>query len=96
MLVIAFPDWALHSGQSSLQGSPVTMTAVDEETPTGNLPRWPTAAGAKITMLTRTCSGSSVTAKSKTRSATTGSVSVTHVRDVSPEEMQQAAQKACS
>ena len=91
MLVDEFPDW--HSfGPKSLKGSPVTIhlyvRAVDA------FFKQAVAAGAKITMPLEDTFWGDRYGKLEDPFGHQWSVA-THVRDVKPEELQEAAQKAC-
>lgn len=91
MLVDEFPDWGCF-GPKSLKGSPVTIHLyVDDADATFERA---VAAGAKITMPLEDMFWGDRYGKLEDPFGHQWSVA-THVRDVSPEEMQQAAQKAC-
>jgi len=92
MLVDEFPDWGSF-GPKSLKGSPVTIHIYVEDVD-GFVAR-AAAAGAKITMPLQDMFWGDRYCKLEDPFGHQWSVA-THVRDVSPEEMQQAAQKACS
>lgn len=91
MLVDEFPDWGC-LGAKALKGSPVTIHLyVDDADATFERA---VAAGAKITMPLEDMFWGDRYGKLEDPFGHQWSVA-THVRDVSPEEMQQAAQKAC-
>lgn len=92
MLVDEFPDWGAF-GPKSLKGSPVTMHLYVEDVDA--FVAHAAAAGAKITMPLQDMFWGDRYCKLEDPFGHHWSVA-THVRDVSPEEMQQAAQKACS
>lgn len=92
MLVDEFPDWG-SLGPKSLKGSPVTIHLYVEDVDV--FVAHAAAAGAKITMPLQDMFWGDRYAKLDDPFGHHWSVA-THVRDVSPEEMQQAAQKACS
>ena len=92
MLVDEFPDWGSF-GPKSLKGSPVTMHLYVEDV--DSFVAHAVAAGAKITMPLQDMFWGDRYGKLEDPFGHHWSVA-THVRDVSPEEMQQAAQKACS
>jgi PhnB protein len=92
MLVDEFPDWGSF-GPKSLKGSPVTMHLYVEDVDA--FVAHAAAAGAKITMPLQDMFWGERYCKLEDPFGHHWSVA-THVRDVSPEEMQQAAQKACS
>jgi PhnB protein len=92
MLVDEFPDWGSF-GPKSLKGSPVTMHLYVEDVDA--FVAHAAAAGAKITMPLQDVFWGDRYCKLEDPFGHHWSVA-THVRDVSPEEMQQAAQKACS
>jgi PhnB protein len=92
MLVDEFPDWGSF-GPKSLKGSPVTMHLYVEDVDA--FVARAAAAGAKITMPLQDMFWGDRYCKLEDPFGHHWSVA-THVRDVSPEEMQQAAQKACS
>jgi uncharacterized glyoxalase superfamily protein PhnB len=92
MLADEFPDWG-SLGPKSLKGSPVTIHLYVEDVDTFTARA--VAAGAKITMPIQDMFWGDRYGKLEDPFGHQWSVS-THVRDVSPEEMQQAAQKACS
>jgi PhnB protein len=92
MLVDEFPDWGSF-GPKSLKGSPVTMHLYVEDVDA--FVAHAAAAGAKITMPLQDMFWGDRYCKLEDPFGHHWSVA-THVRDVSPEEMQQAAQKACS
>jgi PhnB protein len=92
MLVDEFPDWGSF-GPKALKGSPVTMHLYVEDV--DSFVAHAAAAGAKITMPLQDMFWGDRYCKLEDPFGHQWSVA-THVRDVSPEEMQQAAQKACS
>jgi PhnB protein len=92
MLVDEFPDWGSF-GPKSLKGSPVTMHLYVEDVDA--FVAHAAAAGAKITMPLQDMFWGDRYCQLEDPFGHHWSVA-THVRDVSPEEMQQAAQKACS
>jgi PhnB protein len=92
MLVDEFPDWGSF-GPKSLKGSPVTMHLYVENVEA--FVAQASAAGAKITMPLQDMFWGDRYCQLEDPFGHHWSVA-THVRDVSPEEMQQAAQKACS
>jgi PhnB protein len=92
MLVDEFPDWGSF-GPKSLQGSPVTIHIYVENVDA--FVARAAAAGAKITMPLQDMFWGDRYGKLEDPFGHQWSVA-THVRDVSPDEMQQAAQKACS
>ena len=92
MLVDEFPDWGSF-GPKSLKGSPVTLHLYVEDVDA--FVAHAAAAGAKITMPLQDMFWGDRYCKLEDPFGHQWSVA-THVRDVSPEEMQQAAQKACS
>ena len=92
MLVDEFPDWGSF-GPKALKGSPVTMHLYVEDV--DSFVAHAAAAGAKITMPLQDMFWGDRYCKLEDPFGHHWSVA-THVRDVSPEEMQQAAQKACS
>jgi PhnB protein len=92
MLVDEFPDWGSF-GPKSLKGSPVTMHLYVEDVDA--FVAHAAAAGAKITMPLQDVFWGDRYCKLEDPFGHHWSVA-THVREVSPEEMQQAAQKACS
>jgi PhnB protein len=89
MLVDEFPDWGSF-GPKSLKGSPVTMHLYVENVEA--FVAQASAAGAKITMPLQDMFWGDRYCKLEDPFGHHWSVA-THVRDVSPEEMQQAAQK---
>jgi PhnB protein len=91
MLVDEFPDWGSF-GPRSLKGSPVTIHLYVEDVDA--IVKRAVAAGAKITMPVENTFWGDRYCKLEDPFGHQWSVA-THVRDVSPEEMQQAAQKAC-
>ena len=92
MLVDEFHDWDSF-GPKALKGSPVTMHLYVEDV--DSFVAHAAAAGAKITMPLQDMFWGDRYCKLEDPFGHHWSVA-THVRDVSPEEMQQAAQKACS
>jgi PhnB protein len=92
MLADEFPDWGSF-GPKSLKGSPVTIHLYVEDVDA--FVARAMAAGAKITMPLQDMFWGDRYGKLEDPFGHQWSVS-THVRDVSPAEMQQAAQKACS
>jgi PhnB protein len=92
MLADEFPDWGAF-GPKSLKGSPVTIHLYVEDV--DSFVTRAAAAGAKIIMPVQDMFWGDRYGKLEDPFGHHWSVS-THVRDVSPEEMQQAAQKACS
>ena len=92
MLADEFPDWG-SLGPKSLKGSPVTIHLYVEDVDA--FVARAVAAGAKITMPVQEMFWGDRYGKLEDPFGHQWSVS-THVRDVSPEEMRQAAQKACS
>ena len=92
MLADEFPDWGSF-GPKSLKGSPVTIHLYVEDV--DSFVTRAAAAGAKIIMPVQDMFWGDRYGKLEDPFGHHWSVS-THVRDVSPEEMQQAAQKACS
>jgi PhnB protein len=91
MLVDEFPDWGSF-GPKSLKGSPVTIHLYVEDVDA--IVERAVAAGAKITMPLEDTFWGDRYGKLEDPFGHQWSVA-THVRDVSPEEMQQAAKKAC-
>lgn len=91
MLVDEFPDWG-SLGPKSLKGSPVTIHLYVEDVDA--FVARAAGAGAKITMPLQDMFWGDRYCKLEDPFGHQWSVA-THVRDVSPEEMQQAAQKAC-
>lgn len=91
ILVDESPDWGIF-GPKSLKGSPVTIHLYVEDVDT--FVARAVAAGAKITMPIEDMFWGDRYCKLEDPFGHHWSVA-THVRDVSPEEMQQAAQKAC-
>jgi PhnB protein len=91
MLVDEFPEWG-SLGPKSLKGSPVTTHLYVEDVDV--FVARATAAGAKITMPLQDMFWGDRYCKLEDPFGHQWSVA-THVRDVSPDEMQQAAQKAC-
>ncbi len=92
MLADEFPDWGSF-GPKSLKGSPVTIHLYVEDV--DSFVTRAADAGAKVTMPVQDMFWGDRYGKLEDPFGHHWSVS-THVRDVSPEEMQQAAQKACS
>ena len=92
MLVDEFPDWGSF-GPKSLKGSPVTLHLYVEDVDA--FVAHAAAAGAKITMPLQDMFWGDRYCKLEDPFGHQWSVA-THIRDVSPDEMQQAAQKACS
>jgi len=92
MLVDEFPDWGSF-GPKSLKSSPVTIHLYVEDVDA--FVAHAAAAGAKITMPLQDMFWGDRYCKLEDPFGHQWSVA-THVRDVSPDEMQQAAQKACS
>ena len=92
MLVDEFPDWGSF-GPKSLKGSPVTMHLYVEDV--DSFVAHAAAAGAKITMPLQDMFWGDRYCKLEDPFGHHWSVA-THVRDLSPEEMQQSAHKACS
>ena len=92
MLVDEFPDWGSF-GPKSLKGSPVTLHLYVEDVDA--FVAHAAAAGAKITMPLQDMFWGDRYCKLEDPFGHQWSIA-THVRDVSPDEMQQAAQKACS
>ena len=91
MLVDEFPEWG-SLGPKSLKGSPVAMHVYVEDVDA--FVAHATAAGAKITMPLQDMFWGDRYCKLEDPFGHQWSVA-THVRDVSRDEMQQAAQKAC-
>ena len=91
MLVDEFPEWG-SLGPKSLKGSPVAMHVYVEDVDA--FVAHATAAGAKITMPLQDMFWGDRYCKLEDPFGLQWSVA-THVRDVSRDEMQQAAQKAC-
>ena len=92
MLVDEFPDWGSF-GPKSLKGSPVTIHLYVEDVDA--FVERAVAAGAKVTMPLDDTFWGDRYGKLEDPFGHQWSVA-THVRDVSPEELQKAAQKACS
>jgi len=92
MLADEFPDWGSF-GPKSLKGSSVTIHLYVEDVDA--FVAHAAAAGAKITMPLQDMFWGDRYCKLEDPFGHQWSVA-THVRDVSPDEMQQAAQKACS
>jgi uncharacterized glyoxalase superfamily protein PhnB len=91
MLVDEFPDWG-SIGPKTLKGSPVTIHLYVEDVDA--IVKRAVAAGAKMTMPLEDTFWGDRYCKLEDPFGHHWSVA-THVRDVSPEEMQQAAEKAC-
>ncbi len=91
MLVDEFPDWG-SIGPKTLKGSPVTIHLYVEDVDA--IVKRAVAAGAKITMPLEDTFWGDRYCKLEDPFGHHWSVA-THVRDVSPEEMRQAAEKAC-
>ncbi|MDQ3774319.1 MAG: VOC family protein [Pseudomonadota bacterium] len=91
MLVDEFPDWGSF-GPKSLNGSPVTIHLQVEDVDA--VFERAVRVGAKITMPLEDMFWGDRYGKLEDPFGHHWSVA-THIRDVSPEEMQQAAQKAC-
>jgi PhnB protein len=91
MLVDEFPDWGSF-GPKSLKGSPVTIHLYAEDVDA--MVERAVASGAKITMPLEDTFWGDRYCKLEDPFGHQWSVA-THIRDVSPEEMQQAAKKAC-
>ena len=91
MLVDEFPDWGSF-GPKSLKGSPVTIHLYVEDVDA--FVTRAVGAGAKITMPDEDMFWGDRYGKLEDPFGHHWSVA-THIRDVKPEEMQQAAQKAC-
>ena len=91
MLVDEFPEWG-SLGPKSLKGSPVAMHVYVEDVDA--FVARATAAGAKITMPLQDMFWGDRYCKLEDPFGHQWSVA-THVRDVSRDEMQEAAQKAC-
>ena len=92
MLADEFPDWGSF-GPKSLKGSSVTIHLYVEDVDA--FVAHAAAAGAKITMPLQDMFWGDRYCKLEDPFGHQWSVA-THVRDVSPDEMQQAVQKACS
>jgi len=92
MLADEFPDWGAF-GPKSLKGSSVTIHLYVEDV--DSFVAHAAAVGAKITMPVQDMFWGDRYGKLEDPFGHHWSVA-THVRDVSPEDMQQAAQKACS
>ena len=92
MLVDEFPDWGSF-GPKSLKGSPVTLHLYVEDVDA--FVAHAAASGAKITMPLQDMFWGDRYCKLEDPFGHQWSIA-THVRDVSPDEMRQAAQKACS
>lgn len=92
MLVDEFPDWGA-VGPKSLKGSPVTMHLYVENVDAAV--ERAVAAGAKITMPVNDMFWGDRYGTLEDPFGHHWSIA-THIRDVSPEEMQQAMQKGCS
>ena len=91
MLVDEFPDWGAF-GPKSLKGSPVTIHLYVEDVDA--FVAHATAAGAKITLPLQDMFWGDRYGKLEDPFGHHWSVA-THIRDVSPDEMREAAQKAC-
>jgi PhnB protein len=91
LLVDEMPEWGAFSPRS-LKGSPVTIHLYVEDVDA--FTQRAVAAGAKVTMPLEDMFWGDRYGKLEDPFGHHWSVA-THVRDVSPEEMQQAAQKAC-
>ena len=91
MLVDEFPDWGSF-GPKSLKGSPVTIHLQVEDV--DSFVARAVGAGAKITMPLEDMFWGDRYCKLEDPFGHHWSVA-THMRDVSPEEIQQAAQKLC-
>ena len=91
MLVDEFPDWGSF-GPKSLKGSPVTIHLYVEDVDA--FVTRAVGAGAKITMPVEDMFWGDRYGKLEDPFGHHWSVA-THIRDVKPEEMQQAAQKCC-
>ncbi|NMG77305.1 VOC family protein [Aromatoleum diolicum] len=91
MLVDEFPEWGSF-GPKSLKGSPVTIHLYVDNADA--FVERAVAAGAKITMPVEETFWGDRYGKLEDPFGHHWSVA-THVRDVSPDEIQQAAQKAC-
>ncbi|HJU06824.1 MAG TPA: VOC family protein [Nitrospiraceae bacterium] len=91
MLVDEFPDWGSF-GPKSLKGSPVTIHLYVEDADA--FVKRAVDAGAKVTMPLENMFWGDRYGRLEDPFGHQWSVA-THVRDVTPEEMQQAAQKAC-
>ncbi len=92
MLVDEFPDWGAF-GPKSLRGSPVTIHLHVEDVDA--FVTRAVAAGAKVTMPLAEMFWGDRYCKLEDPSGHHWSVA-THVRDVTPDELQQAAQNMCS
>ena len=92
MLVDEYPNWGAF-GPKSLKGSPVTIHLYVEDVDA--FVERAVAAGAKVTMPLDDTFWGDRYGKLEDPFGHQWSVA-THVRDVSPDEMQQAVQKACS
>lgn len=92
MLVDEFPDWC-SLGPKSLKGSPVTIHLYVEDVDA--FVKRAVAAGARITMPIDDMFWGDRYGKLEDPFGHHWSVAA-HIRDVSPEEMRQAAQKVCS
>jgi PhnB protein len=92
MLVDEFPDWGSF-GPKSLKGSPVTIHLYVKDVDA--FVAHAAAAGAKITMPLQDMFWGDRYCKLEDPFGHQWSVA-THVRDVSPQEVQNAAQKACN
>ena len=91
MLVDEFPEWAAF-GPKSLKGSPVTIHLYVEDVDT--FVKDAVSAGAKVTMPIEDAFWGDRYCKLEDPFGHQWSVA-THVRNVSPEDLQQAAEKVC-
>jgi uncharacterized glyoxalase superfamily protein PhnB len=91
MLVDEFPDWGSF-GPKALKGSPVTIHLYVEDADA--VVKRAVAAGAKITMPLEDTFWGDRYGKLEDPFGHQWSVA-THIRDVNPEEMRRAAEKAC-
>jgi PhnB protein len=92
MLVDEFPDWG-SLGPKALKGSPVTIHLYVEDVDA--VVNRAVAAGAKVTMPLEDTLWGDRYGKLEDPFGHQWSVA-THIRDVNPEEMRRAAEKACS
>ena len=92
MLVDEFPDWG-SIGPKSLKGSPVTIHLYTQDVDA--LFKQAVAAGAKVAMPVEDMFWGDRYGKLEDPFGHHWSVA-THVRDVKPEELKEAAQKACA
>lgn len=92
MLVDEFPDWGSF-GPKALKGSPVTIHLYVEDADA--VVKCAVAAGAKVTMPLEDTFWGDRYGKLEDPFGHQWSVA-THIRDVNPEEMRRAAEKACS